>query len=97
MEGLAAAKIFGVRCSPVRLRPKYPHPQLPLLGFPALCPSDEVHDPGDVVLLLREKSPSHRQEQLARILWYQYLGVDTGIQVLYVWLYPKPDPDDEED
>ena len=52
MEGLASAKIFGVRCSPVRLGPRYPHHQFPLLNFLALCPGDEVQDPDDIVLLL---------------------------------------------
>ena len=50
--GLASDVLFRVRCSPVRLGPRYPHHQFPLLNFLALCPGDEVQDPDDIVLLL---------------------------------------------
>ena len=61
MDGIASAEIFGVRCAPVRLGPRYPHRQVLLLSFPELCPSDEMHDPDDLVLLMWEEFPSHRQ------------------------------------
>ena len=95
-EGLATAKIFGVRYSLARIRPGHPHPQVLLLSFLVLRPGDEVRDPDDVVLLLREECPIHRQQQLARILQYLSLGVDIVIQAVYEWLYPE-NPDNEED
>ena len=61
MEELAYAEIFGVRCAPVRLGPRYPHRQVLLLSFPELRPSDEMHDPDDLVLLMWEEFPPHRQ------------------------------------
>ena len=96
MKGLADAKFFSVRHSPVGIGPRYPFPQAPLLIFPALRPDDEVRNPDDAVLLLWEESPRHRQRQLARILQYPLLGVDTVIQAVYDWLYPEI-PDNEED
>ena len=59
--GLAAAEIFGVKCSPVRIGPRYPHPQVSLLSFPVPRPDNEVCNPDDVVMILWEECPRHRQ------------------------------------
>ena len=81
MGGLADAKIFDVGCSPVRIGPRYPYPQVPLLSFLALRLDDDVHNPDDVVLPLWEECPRHRhkQRQLVRILQYPLLEVDIVI------------------
>ena len=68
--GLASAELFGVRCDPVRLGSNYPV-QPALLSFPNFQHGNEVGHPNNIVLLLWEECPSHRQEQLTRILWYQ--------------------------
>ena len=54
MEGLADAEILGVYCSPVRIGPRYPQPQFPLLGFPPIPPGRRVEEPDDLVMMLGE-------------------------------------------
>ena len=61
MEGLADAEIFGVNCNPVRIGPRYPQPQVPLLGFPPILSDHRLEDPDDLVMMLWECCPIHRQ------------------------------------
>ena len=94
--GIAIIELFGVSCDPVRLGLNYPA-QPALLSFPNIIPGTEVVNPDAVILLLREECPLYRQNQLARILHCRQLRVVTVIEVLYAWLYPDPNPDNEED
>ena len=98
MDGFAFARLFGVSCDPVRLGSGFPaQPDQPdLLSFPDPLPDAEVVEPDAVILVLNEECPWYLQEQLDRILSYQHLRVDTAIQALYAWLFPEPDPDNEE-
>ena len=68
MEGLAEAEIFGVYYNPVRIGTRYPQPQFPLLGFPPIPSGRRVEDPDDLMIMLQECCPIHRQQQLARIM-----------------------------
>ena len=43
----------------------------------------KVDDLDDVLVLLQEECPSHKQQQLARIMQYWSLGMNTMIQVVY--------------
>ena len=95
-SGSCNAVLFHVGYNPVRFGPNYPA-QSALLSFPDFQPGDEVPDPDDVVPLLQEECPPCRQDQLARILHYQHLKVDTVIQELSDWLYPEPNPNNDED
>ena len=64
MVGLASAELFGVRYDLVRLGPSYPL-QPTLLSFLDFLPGNKVGNPDNVILILREECPSHRQQQLA--------------------------------
>jgi len=94
MEGLADAEIFGVNCNPMRMGPRYPQPQVGLLGYPPVPVGRRVENPDDLVMMLRECCPRVRQEQLARIMENPHLGTEMIIQTLYESMFPEePDPD----
>ena len=60
MEGLTVAEITGVYCNPVKIGPRYPQPQFPLLGSPPTPPGHQAEDPDDLVMMLQECCPMHR-------------------------------------
>ena len=95
MEGLARAEIFGVNCNPVRIGPRYPQPQIQLLGYPPVPFGCRSENQDDLVMMLRECCPRHRQEQLARMMKNPALCTEMILQVLYYSMFPK-DPDVDE-
>ena len=62
MEGLAGADIFGVYCNPVRIGPRYPQLQIPLLGYPPIPSSRWVENQDDLVVMLWECCPHHQHQ-----------------------------------
>ena len=59
MEGLADAEIFGVDCNLVRIGPRYPQPQIHLLGYPPVPFGRRIENPDDLVMMLWECCPRH--------------------------------------
>ena len=82
IEGLAEADIFGVYCNPVRIGLRYPQPQFPLLSFPLIPSGCRVEDMNDLVMMLWECCPLHRQQQLAMIMECPLMGTEMILQVL---------------
>ena len=54
-----------------------------------------MEDPDDMVMMLWECYPIHRQQQLVWVIECPSLGTDMIIQVLYDGLYPR-EPEHEE-
>ena len=54
MEGLAGDEISRVHCNPLRIGPRYPQPQIPLLGYPPIPSGRWVENPDDLVMMLWE-------------------------------------------
>ena len=94
MDGLADAEIFRVNCNPVRIGPRYPPPQVPLLGYPPVPVGRRIESPDDLVMNLRECCPPRRHEQLARIMENPNLCTELVIEMLYEAMFPEePDPE----
>ena len=79
MDGLADAEIFGVNCNPMRIGPRYPQPQVRLLGYPPVPVGRRIESPDDLVMNLME-NPN--------------LCTEMVIQVLYESMFPEePNPE----
>ena len=90
MEKLYHVELFGVECNPVRIGPGHNEPwaRIRLLGYPPIPFGRRIENPDDVVMLLRECCPLHRQDQLARVLENSHVCAEMIIQVLYDELFP---------
>ena len=95
MEGLEGVEIFGVQCNPVRIGPRYPQPQIPLLGYPPIPSGRRVENPDDLVMMLWECCPPHRNQQLARMIESPWLCTEMILQVLYDAMFPEDHDVDE--
>ena len=94
MEGLARVDIFGVNCNPVMIGPSYPQPQLQLLGYPPVSFGCLIENPDDLMIILQECCPRHRQQQLERMMENPALCTEMVLEVIYDAMFPK-EPDGE--
>ena len=95
MEVLAGDEIFGVDCNPVRIGPRYPQPQIPLLRYLSIPSSRWVENLDDLVMMLWKCYPPHRHQQLVRMMESPWLCTEMILWVLYGAMFPE-DPDVDE-